>query len=52
VKTLVNSTKEPDTYLVKWNGKDAKNNSLPSGIYFYKLTTDKYTEIQKLIKLK
>ncbi|MEA3476311.1 MAG: T9SS type A sorting domain-containing protein [Candidatus Cloacimonadota bacterium] len=52
VKTLVNLTKDPDTYLVKWNGKDAKNNSLPSGIYFYKLTTDKYTEIQKLVKLK
>ena len=52
VKTLVNSTKEPDTYIVKWDGKDAENNSLPSGIYFYKLTTGKYTKIQKLIKLK
>lgn len=52
VKTLVNSKKDAGNHSEIWNGKDDNNNSLPSGIYFYKITTDEYSEIKKLIRLK
>ncbi|MCK4358759.1 MAG: T9SS type A sorting domain-containing protein [Candidatus Cloacimonetes bacterium] len=52
VKTLVNSNKDAGNHSEIWNGEDENNNLLPSGIYFYKITTDKYSKIKKLIRLK
>jgi len=47
VTTLVNKQLLPGNYSVKFNG-----NSLPSGLYLYKLTTANYTSTKKLILLK
>jgi photosystem II stability/assembly factor-like uncharacterized protein len=47
VATLVNDIKPPGTYTVSWN---AAGN--PSGVYFYRLTTQGYTNVKKLIILK
>ncbi len=45
--TLVNEVKETGSYEVEFNG-----NSLPSGIYFYKLTAGSFTETKKCILMK
>jgi hypothetical protein len=37
---------------VVWNGKDDNNRSVASGVYFYKLTTDKYSDSHRMILLK
>jgi photosystem II stability/assembly factor-like uncharacterized protein len=47
VSTLVNEDLIPGKYKV-----DFHSNNYPSGIYFYKLMTDRYTEIRKMIILK
>ena len=47
VKTLVNEYANKGTYNVEFNG-----NGLASGIYFYKLQTDGYTAVKKLMLLK
>jgi len=47
VKTLVNEYQKTGTYEVKFTAGD-----LPSGIYFYKLTSGKSTDTKKLILLK
>jgi hypothetical protein len=47
VTTLVSDKLTPDNYKYVWN---AANYS--SGIYFYKLETDQYVKIKKLIFLK
>ncbi len=47
VKTLVDETKTPGTYEVKF---DAEN--LSSGVYFYHLKTGDFSEIKKMLYLK
>jgi hypothetical protein len=47
VKTLVNKNLHPGSYEVMFDGS-----GLPSGVYFYELESDKFTETRKLILLK
>ena len=47
VATLVNEKQSPGNYEVTFNAV-----GLPSGIYFYKLKTDKFVKTQKMILLK
>ena len=47
VETLVSLSQYPGTYEVQWNAA-----AYPSGVYFYKLSTDGYSETKKLILLK
>lgn len=47
IVTLVNEKQSPGIYEINW---DASN--YPSGIYFYRLTADKFSETKKLILLK
>jgi hypothetical protein len=47
VATLVNERKEPGNYSVTFNASE-----LPSGIYFYTLTSGNFTATKKLILLK
>jgi len=47
VATLVNERKEPGNYSVEFNA-----GKLPSGIYFYTLTSGKFTNTKKLILLR
>ncbi|MEA1971855.1 MAG: FlgD immunoglobulin-like domain containing protein, partial [Candidatus Cloacimonadota bacterium] len=53
VKTLVNSIKEKGNNSIEWNGKDENNNSVSSGIYFYKIKTSNGVEqINRMVLLK
>ncbi len=47
VASLVNERKEPGNYSVAFNATN-----IPSGIYVYRLTADKFVETKKLILLK
>ncbi len=47
VETLVNEQLKPGTYEVTFDGSN-----LPSGVYFYKLSTGNYSNTKKLILLK
>jgi hypothetical protein len=47
VAMLVNEKLAPGVYEVKWDGTN-----YPSGIYFYKLTTQNFSETKKLVLLK
>ncbi len=47
VATLVNEQKPAGTYTQKWNAANVS-----SGIYFYRLQADKFTETKKLVLLK
>jgi len=45
--TLVNEKLAPGTYEVDWNGSN-----YPSGVYFYRLMTDNFSETKKMLMIK
>jgi immune inhibitor A len=50
--TLVDGYKEKGEHVVTWNGTDEEGGPLPSGIYFYQITTDNFQKANKMILLK
>jgi hypothetical protein len=44
VATLVNELKMPGSYIVQWDAS-----TMPSGIYFYRLTAGAFVQTRKLI---
>ncbi|MGH2574939.1 MAG: SBBP repeat-containing protein [Ignavibacteria bacterium] len=52
VVTLINEVLKPGSYEVEWDGKDLKNQTLTSGIYFYKLQANGFSDTKKMILLK
>jgi hypothetical protein len=47
VKVLVNTKQEAGTYEVEFNAEN-----LPSGVYFYKLITDNFSDTKRALLLK
>lgn len=50
--TLVDGEETAGFKTVMWDGEDAAGNNVATGIYFYKLTTDKFTSMKKMILMK
>lgn len=49
VYRIVSGFRAPGVYELKWDGRDNYGNILPSGVYFYKLETEKYSESKKMV---
>ncbi len=47
MESLIEKKQNPGKYIVKWNAS-----AYPSGIYFYKLETDAYSETKSMVLLK
>lgn len=52
VKELVNEIQNPGFKSVVWNGKDSKQKSVSSGVYFYRLETNNHHSIRKMLLMK
>lgn len=52
VATLINSKLAAGNYVVDWDGRDNKGVNVASGIYFYRMASDDYSESKKMILLK
>ncbi|OQY37688.1 MAG: hypothetical protein B6226_04920 [Candidatus Cloacimonetes bacterium 4572_65] len=52
VKTLVNENKTAGNHTVVWAGLNDNNDSVASGIYFYKMRSGKYSKTHKMILMK
>jgi len=52
VCTLVDDYKDVGRHTIQWNGRDDKNQSVSSGVYFYKMKSGVYTDTKKMILLK
>jgi hypothetical protein len=52
IRTLVNERQNPGRYSIRWDGKDDRGLSVSSGIYFYRLTSEKFNDVKKLMLLK
>ncbi|MCE1163975.1 MAG: PQQ-dependent sugar dehydrogenase [Bacteroidetes bacterium] len=51
-RTLVNTYLQKGNYEFEWNGTDDYGKQLSSGIYFYKMSSEGFTETRKMILLK
>ena len=49
VRTLVDDQLAGDCYVVRWDGRDDRGGSLPSGAYFYSLQAGERTLTRKLV---
>lgn len=52
VATLVNEYQIASVRNITWNGKNSLGDDISSGLYFYKLVTNNYTKILKMIVIK
>ncbi|MCK4655097.1 MAG: T9SS type A sorting domain-containing protein [Candidatus Cloacimonetes bacterium] len=52
VTMLVDKHFENGSHTVTWNGKDSNNKSVSTGIYFYKISAGKETQVKKMLLLK
>ncbi|MDP8232143.1 MAG: M6 family metalloprotease domain-containing protein [Candidatus Zophobacter franzmannii] len=52
VTTLVNDIQTSGNHSIIWKGEDSNGASVPSGVYFYKLSEGSYTKTRKMILLK
>jgi hypothetical protein len=52
IQTLVNSNQVAGHYKVEWNGRDYKNNMLPTGVYFYRLQINDFCKTKKMVLAK
>jgi hypothetical protein len=52
VATLVNGAQAPGRYTAVWNGRDERGLSAPSGVYFYRLETERFTQSRKMMLMK
>jgi beta-glucosidase len=50
--SLVDQNFSAGTHRVVWNGKDSWGKEVPTGIYFYRLTSGGYSETKKMIFIK
>ena len=52
VRTLIDGDLDAGTHNVRWDGTDDNGRSVASGLYFYRLTSDNFTETKKMALLK
>lgn len=52
VKVLVDEPKPAGNYETVWNGTDSGNRKVASGIYFYRIQADKFSDAKKMVLLK
>jgi chitinase len=52
IKNLYNGTKNKDKHSIIWKGNNNSGKNVPSGIYFYRIKSGKYTSTKKIILLK
>lgn len=52
VRTLVDGPMDAGFHTVSWDGRSSSGGSVSSGVYFYRVETDNFTETKKMLMLK
>lgn len=52
IQTLVDKFQASGDFKIEWNGKDESGNLVPSGVYVYKIETNNFSQVKKLLLLK
>lgn len=49
VRTLVQRQQAPGRYAVKWDGKDDRGQTVPSGVYLYRFEAGRFVQARKML---
>ena len=49
VRELVNKAQAPGRYSASWDGRDREAHRLPSGVYFFRLQTEAFSDMKKAV---
>jgi len=52
IRTLVNEIKSPGAYILSWGGTDEADQAVPSGVYLCRISTDYFSQTNKMLLLK
>ena len=52
VKTLLNENMSAGHHLVNWNGTDNIGNNVSSGLYFYRIETNSFSDVKRMLLMK
>jgi len=52
VKTLIDDFRDAGYHQIMWNGTDNQNKQVSSGLYFYRLKSNSFSQIRKMLLLK
>lgn len=52
IRTLVNGSQNAGVYKILWDGKDNRGIAAASGIYLYKISTNQFHQVQKLVLIR
>jgi photosystem II stability/assembly factor-like uncharacterized protein len=52
ITTILNSLKSPGFYTTSWNGKNSNDDNVTSGIYFYTIKAQNFTQTRKMLLIK
>ena len=52
INTIYEGITQPGQHMVRWDANDYNHNSIPSGVYFYRLTSENYFKTRKMLYLK
>jgi len=52
INTIYEGIAQPGEHTVRWEANDYDHNSIPSGVYFYRLSSENYYKTRKMLYLK
>ena len=52
VRTLVDEVRDAAAYSIAWDGRNNIGSQVASGIYFYKMETNGFSETRKMVLLR
>lgn len=52
IRTVLDQTIDAGRHQISWDGRDIDGRIVPSGLYFYRMKSDQYSSVRKMILLK
>ena len=52
VKTVINEKQNTGYKKIVWDGTNDKNKTVPTGIYYYTISTKSFSEVNKIVLMK
>ena len=52
INNIYEGITQPGTHTIRWDATNSYHNSIPSGVYFYRLSSEKYFKTRKMLYLK